>query len=360
MNGLSLTQLAAQIERERDAKRDFTAPAKRMKMILDTDGEGSVPFPMLHLDNGNGGLDLTIGQTAHDQLAEKVGIPAKYYQRMQADAPELLAENVNEWLHRSEAKHLVRTLDGSARAVLSDRYRPLDNDALAEAVLPLIAENRWTVHTCDLTERRLTIKMIDFSRQEVIVRPHGQQVCHPGLTIMNSEIGMSAVRIGPSLHHPHCGNLVIFDEASTSSFHLGRKDVRFGDVAGEFFKDDTRRADDVAFWKKVRDTVQAVTDAGLFDMMVARLKATCAQVITADVVEVTERLGKQYGVAETERKSILRHLIEGGDLTQYGLQAAITRAAQDVPEYDRQTDLEKLGGRVIELPRESWKVLAAA
>jgi len=36
---------------------------------------------------------------AHSQLAEKTGIPKKYYDRMrEAEEYELLAENINTWL----------------------------------------------------------------------------------------------------------------------------------------------------------------------------------------------------------------------------------------------------------------------
>jgi hypothetical protein len=53
-------------------------------------------------------------------------------------------------------------------------------------------------------------------------------------------------------------------------------------------------------------------------------------------------------------------LIEGGSLTQYGLHAAVTRAAQDVADYDRATELEYAGGKIIELPKTEWKVLSEA
>lgn len=61
-----------------------------------------------------------------------------------------------------------------------------------------------------------------------------------------------------------------------------------------------------------------------------------------------------------ERESIFKHLIEGGSLTQYGLHGAITRAAQDVASYDRATELEYLGARVVELPRAEWARLNEA
>ena len=52
-------------------------------------------------------------------------------------------------------------------------------------------------------------------------------------------------------------------------------------------------------------------------------------------------------------------IIEGGDLTKFGLFNAITRFSQDVGSYDRASALEQLGGEVITLPRGEWELIAA-
>ena len=39
----------------------------------------------------------------------------------------------------SSPKRMLRTLDGTARALLSDRYRRIDNFEVASAVLPIIS-----------------------------------------------------------------------------------------------------------------------------------------------------------------------------------------------------------------------------
>lgn len=64
---------------------------------------------------------------------------------------------------------------------------------------------------------------------------------------------------------------------------------------------------------------------------------------------------------EGERKGILGRLIADADLTRYGLHSAITRYSQDeAVNYDRATELERIGGDVIELAANDWKALAAA
>jgi hypothetical protein len=39
------------------------------------------------------------------------------------------------------------------------------------------------------------------------------------------------------------------------------------------------------------------------------------------------------------------------------LHAAITRASADVEDYDRASDLERIGGNVITLPRSDWSAV---
>jgi hypothetical protein len=104
----------------------------------------------------------------------------------------------------------------------------------------------------------------------------------------------------------------------------------------------------------VRGTLQEAT----FQQIVARWRDATQERITRDPVQVVEVTAKRFGLTEPERGSVLRHLVEGGDLSRYGLANALTRASQDVEEYDRATDLERLGGQIIELPRQAWQELA--
>ncbi len=53
---------------------------------------------------------------------------------------------------------------------------------------------------------------------------------------------------------------------------------------------------------------------------------------------------------DTGRAGVLWHLIVEGDLTAYDLVNAVTHYSQEVTDYDRATDSEALGGKLIELP----------
>jgi hypothetical protein len=79
-----------------------------------------------------------------------------------------------------------------------------------------------------------------------------------------------------------------------------------------------------------------------------------------DVAKAVEVLGNRLSLTQDEQSSVLRHLIEGGDLSQYGLINAVTRTAEDAKSYDRATELEMAGAVVLDLKPTEWRDLALA
>lgn len=348
--GRTLTALAAEIERQAATKRDYLADSRALCMTVEDK-------PALAMSNG-GTHQFGITEVAHEQIAGKTGIPRPYYERMAQEAPALLAQNVNHWFKTQPGRHLVRTLDGNARAFLSDRYRPLDNFDLAEIVLPRLMDTGCRIESAELTERRLYIKAVtDRITAEV---KKGDPV-QAGLVITNSEVGMGAVKVEPMIFRLVCLNGAIAADSSLRKHHVGKAGDWAGlDGAAEFFRDETRAQDDKAFWMKVSDVVGAALTQISFDKIVARFREATEQKITGDPIKVVEITAKKFGLHDTERAGVLRHLIEGGDLSAYGLLNAITRVSQDVESYDRATDLERMGPQVLELPRQDWAVIAEA
>lgn len=354
--GKSLVDLATEIQRQSTSKRDFIAPTTQLHMT--TVGDPNDADQKLETEmqvNGQGRFGIR--PSAHQQIAARLGVPVKYYQRMQTDAPELLATNVNHWLSQTDEKRMVRTLDGNVRGFLSSRYRTLDNLDLAETVLPIIQQSGCRVESAEITETRLYIKAVTERVTTEIVKG---DVVQAGIVISNSEIGFGSVKVEPMVYRLVCLNGMIAADAAMKKYHVGRGAGDGGDLAQEFFKDETRKADDRAFWLKVRDVVNGAFDAAIFDRIVNSMREATSRVITGDPVKVVEVTQRQFGLTDGERGSVLTHLIKGGDLTQYGLMNAITRASQDIVDYDRATEFERLGGQVIELGKTDWRHIAEA
>src|SRR5262245_61247090 len=158
--GKSLAELAAELDRQYKSKADFVARTDVMTVQPQDRG--------LSLVMGDKG-EYAVGEIAHDQIATHTKTPKPYYDRMRPEAPELLANNIDTWFRKHPAPRLVRTLDGKARAFLSDAYRPLDNYDFAKVILDVCATRKLEVASCEVTEKRLYIKAMDTSEFEVPV-----------------------------------------------------------------------------------------------------------------------------------------------------------------------------------------------
>ena len=294
---------------------------------------------------------------AHTQIAARLDIPAKYYNRMKTLAPALLAANVNEWFHSKPERRMVRTLDGEMRAFLSDRYRRLDNFDLAEAVLPILAEmgDGMRIISTELTDSRMYIKVIN-ERLELEVKKG--DVVQAGIVISNSEVGKGALKVEPLIYRLICTNGMIAQDHSKKRYHVGRN-AEEGE-SYELFRDETLKADDHAFFLKVQDTVRAAVDIVKFTTIVDRMREATEQRIEGNPIKAVEVVSDHFGFSKQESSGILQHLIQGGDLSAYGLLNAITRTSQDVDDYDRCTELERDGSRVLSLAASSWKAISTA
>jgi hypothetical protein len=312
------------------------------------------------MDLEEGEAIFPISQLAHEQVSGFTGINLNYYRKMLAEAPDLLAINAQHWLSELKKGRMVRTLDGKMRAFLSDRYRPLENIDLAEVVLPILQEDpRIQVVSCDVTDRRLYIKATSPRLQgEVRVG----DIVQTGICVSNSEVGCGAVDIQPLVLRLGCLNGMVANIAGMKRRHVGgRREVLNIELAEECLTDETRAADDKAFWLKVRDMVKGVlTDENVFNVLLDQMKGAAAEGITGDIVKVVEVGAKRFGLTEGERGGVLRHLISEGDLTRYGFLNAITRESQDAKNYERATEMEKMGFQVLQLPKREWEGIAQA
>lgn len=344
--GKTLTELAVELERQKNSKHDFVAPISAISMQAE-DG-----YPVLSLGAAGSFLPTEI---AHDQIAEFTGVPNKYYRKMLNEAPSLLLNNVNHWFDRNQnSQRMVRTLDNRARAFLSDRYRPLDNYELADVALPTLLETGCRVESCEVTEKRMYIKAVT---EKLSYEVKKGDVVQAGIVISNSEVGMGALTVEPLLYRLVCTNGMIVNDAKMRRTHIGRNNEQFSNVL-EFFRDSTREADDKAFWMKVRDVISASLSSAGFEKFAKKFAQTQEDKMNKEPMEVVEISQKQLGFNVQETNSVLKHLLMGGEFTRFGLANAITRTAQDVDSYDRATELERLGGNIIELSPREWSVLA--
>lgn len=352
--GVSMQDLAAELQRQAASKEDYIVDTGHLYLS----SNGASALTIQGIEDPRGGLvEYGVTDHCHKQIAERLSIPRKFYHRLRVGHPDLLDHTVNALFERERERRMVRTLDGDARAFLSDRYRRLDNFDLAEAILPVLGEMPDAeFHSCQLTERRMYIKVV-LPRIQAEVKVG--DVVQAGVVVSNSEVGSGSLSVAPMLFRLICLNGMIVPDMGTSRYHVGRK-IEESEEAYRIFRDETLEADDKALFMKVTDVVKAACSEAQFGQIVASCKELADIRIEGDPVQAVERMANRFDFSDGERGSVLNHLIEGGDLSAWGALNAVTRASQDVEDYDRATDLERVGGEIAEMDRGELATLAGA
>jgi len=333
--GKSLQELALEVERQQNSKRDFLITANKMSPYVN---QNNVELGFSIKDNDKELFTAPLTSNGHIQLGQFCNIPKKYYDMMLAH-PALLATNLKHWLALSEEKKMVRSLDGRVRAILSDKYRRLDNYDLAQNILPMLMEVGASVESAEITESKMYIKAITHKIQGEVTKG---DVVSAGLLISNSETGHGSLSVKPLVYRLVCSNGAIADDYAMRKYHAGR----VNELEQIEFSNDTLRAEDKAFWLKVRDLVKYTLNETTFDNIVNTMRESKDRKIT-DGTKAIELVSKKFSFNEGEQKGILDHLIKGGELSSYGLGNAVTRTAQDVESYDRSTEMEAIGYHIM-------------
>jgi len=350
--GRTLQALAEEINRQQLSKKDYVVGTDLMEL---TERNGAMVMEVPSLQAPTWGIQ----DLAHTQIAEFSGIPVRYYDRMRSEAPELLARNVNHWLHEKKAPRMVRTLDGNVRAFLSNRYLRMDHTQMMNHVLPVIAETEAQIRSAEVTPTRLYIKTV-IPKMEGEVKKG--DIVRFGAVFTNSEVGLGKVKVEPFIERLVCLNGLILARSDFGFFertHLGgEQDLTV--EGGNIFASDTLEADSQATWLKVRDIMRTFLNPKRMEDMLELLRASMDQRIEGDIPGAVKVASKALELTQEEESGVLRYLISGGDLSKWGLANAITRAAADSTSYDRATEIEAAGGNLLSLTKDEWMEVATA
>jgi hypothetical protein len=170
---------------------------------------------------------------------------------------------------------------------------------------------------------------------------------------------MGGLMVEPGNFTARCTNLAVFSNYSYKKYHIGAKHQGDEDM-WEIYSDTTKSLSDQAIWSKVKDVVTATLTGKMFEKIVRKLSEARGGTQIINVARAIEVLEKKTAINEKEANGILQELVKGGDLTRYGLSNAITAHSAAVESYDRASELEQLGGEIIELNPSQWKEISLA
>jgi hypothetical protein len=173
-------------------------------------------------------------------------------------------------------------------------------------------------------------------------------IVQAGVAISNSEVGHGTLSVQPLVYRLVCRNGLIASDRALRKTHVGRI-LETSDESLTVLKDDTLQAEDHAFFLKVRDVVEAAVAETTFRVIAEKLQRTLEIKLTGDPVKTVQVLAFHHGMNEVERSGVLRQLITQGDLSGYGLINAMTGYSQEIQNYDRATEFEAIGGKLVDL-----------
>jgi hypothetical protein len=357
----TLGDMVALLRRQHDAKLDVVVPAGDLRMSggdLHIEGIGEPTITLDGVTPARGLFRPTL--TCDGGIADKLGIPSQYLRRMREVQVALLDCNVNTWLAAEPAKrYLIRTLrgegdqPGTARAILSEKYRITDNLDVLMAVLDGIRHTG--VHTqisrCDLTEKRMYVKvrcpevavqaprlLADYRSPFSGLRGADNPLVFAGFVISNSETGHGSFSIIPQITIQVCDNGMTFTRDAVREVHLGGR-LAEGVIR---WSADTHDAALALVVKQARDAVSAFLTRDYVNAKITEVE-TEAGIPVRDVEATLEFVGKQLRFTAEQQNTILNHFIDGGDRSCGGVLHAVTSTAQTLADADDAYDMERRG-----------------
>jgi hypothetical protein len=245
---------------------------------------------------------------------------------------------------------MIRTLGGTVRAVLSDKFKRVDNDMIAEQVLPILLDKEYDIKSCAITDTKMYIKASLPSLQREVNKG---DVVESGVIISNSEVGYGAVNVSPFIHRLVCLNGMVMNDSKLQSRHLTSSQATIDGVY-EVLSDEAKELDSKALLTKVRDVVASTSDEMRFEEQVQMMN-DASQIKIKRPKKVIELLENKFDLTKNEGESILDNLVNNRDDNQkfaniWTVVNSITALGNTMDDYDRGTKMQEIGGRLLTMP----------
>lgn len=386
----TLQDLAPMLQARHELTHDLVLPARDLYFA---DGVLNVIGAEQHLTEdgvtqADGNYRPTSG--ADGQIADALGVPVRYLRKLRTERPDLYDANVNGWLHGPDGpdprKFLLRTFtaqdgsEGVLRALLSDRYKIIDDMDVLMSVLGAVRESGLNVdvRSADLSDSKMIVKLnapgvtalapillanyrSPFGHADVeaarrfgnvaqdtreIGRAGDAPVVSAGIRISNSETGGGAFTITPELTVLACTNGIVRTVDAMRNVHLGAR----LDQSAVRPSDATRRANLELVKSQTQDAVRAFLDPSYINKVVAEVEAKAGVELSGPAQDRIEVVSKALAWTEDEQKGILDHFMRSGSqMTRGGVFNAVTSFSQTVASPDRADELDGSALKVLDL-----------
>jgi len=332
--GNEIKDVLKMLKKDATRKDDYIVPLKSFE-VLSTER-----YPNLLISeriDSSSGIELTMTDHSIGQLCHKLEIGTSYIRKC-LPFPELVTKNLNHWIEHTKNRNLmVRTKDDTARAILSDRYKRIDNELVAVKTLNMLSKMGAKVEYGSYNGDQLNITA---TLPELEGEVQKDDLVTGGVTITNCEIGTSSLRVQPFVYRLVCTNGMVVPEylGTFLAKHVGKKLET---------PDEDEQAIKVV--DRMLEQMKALTDPKVFENILGDMRHAQAQHVQSHEIV---KLARTNSLSDWERAEIFARLdkVYGDVFTtdRYALGNAITNLANsdDVTD-DRARFLQELGGTVM-------------
>jgi len=355
----TLTALMERVKSDAAKKADFLTPTNDLQKVTDPDTKR--PVLVIEAKGGEPTRHLDINSVAFQQLAAHCDIETRTARRLQDHYPAEFDTLINAHFQKEPKRKMLRTFldtdetNGTARALLSDRFKCFDNDDMFQTILPPLMENpaQFQVAQANLSESRLYMRFK--SLNQTGAGANVSDIMANGVGFSNSETGMGSVSVYAIMWTLACLN-GMQTENKTRSSHI--TSARDGDDWG-LLSGEARDADNRALNLKLRDLVGAYSSREMFDETLEKMKAAAADVIEGEysVADTVNNLGTVMRLTKKETSNVLDGLMKTIGQAGYENDRPLSRAtlinamtaAGNVSDIDATDDWQRRGGQLLNM-----------
>ncbi len=365
----SLTQLMQKVQDQAARKADFLTPTNDLQKV--TDPESNRPALVIEAKGGEPTRHLDINSVAFQQLAAHCDIETRTARRLQDHYPAEFDTLINAHFQKEPKRKMLRTFldtdetNGTARALLSDRFKTYDNNDMMQTVLPPIMENdsQLQVVQANISDSKLYMRF-----KSLVHTGAGANVADVmanGVGFSNSETGQGSVTAYQLFWTLACLNGMQTENKTRSSHITSARDSDdWGLLSGE-----AQEADNRALNLKLRDLVSAYSSREMFDQVLDKMKAAAADVIEGEysVADTVNNLGTVMRLTKKETSNVLDGLMSTIGQAGYENDRPLSRATlinavtavANTSDIDHADDWQRRGGQLLNMNARDWNRIAA-
>ena len=358
-----------QVQDQAARKADFLTPTSDLQKV--TNAETREPELIIEAKGGEPTRHLKMNSVAFQQLAAHCDIEARTARRLQTHYPFEFDNLINAHFDQEPKRKMLRTFldtdetNGTARALLSDRFKTYDNNDMLQTVLPPIMENESQLQVVQANISDSKLYMRFKSLVHTGAGANVSDIMANGVGFSNSETGQGSVTAYQLFWTLACLNGMQTENKTRSSHITSARDSDdWGLLSGE-----AQEADNRALNLKLRDLVEAYSSREMFDQVLDKMKAAAADTIEGEfsVADTVNNLGTVMRLTKKETSNVLDGLMSTIGQAGYENHRPLSRAtfinavtaAGNKCDIDQTDDYQRLGGRLLNMPARDWNRIAA-